>query len=210
VKALEAGHKRVNGWLRASRAGDIKRMQALLAYVRVDSCLGEGTTALHNASRRGDAAACEWLLAQGADPIAADRHGSTPLHELVGLGAGMPDRIRAARALLKATASLDARCNRSGCTPLELARRYNAEQETLYEVVRNGAMLQLLESAARLRYLMRRWRLAARIVQVLSTWHARATETAYMPNGGGFAEARADFEGHAAKLQRIEKGQSHL
>ena len=64
---------------RAAEIGDIAQLQALIATGPADARDQDGRTALMLAVLRGQSRAVEMLLASGADPNAADAHGTTPL-----------------------------------------------------------------------------------------------------------------------------------
>lgn len=64
---------------RAAEIGDIAQLQALIANRPADARDQEGRTALMLAVLRGQSRAVDVLLANGADPNAADGHGTTPL-----------------------------------------------------------------------------------------------------------------------------------
>ena len=65
---------------RAAEIGDAQELAALLdATHDVDARDGDGRTALMLATLHGQARAVDMLLAQGADPNAADTRGTTPL-----------------------------------------------------------------------------------------------------------------------------------
>lgn len=64
---------------RAAEIGDIAQLQAQIANGPADARDQDGRTALMLAVLRGQSRAVEMLLASGADPNAADAHGTTPL-----------------------------------------------------------------------------------------------------------------------------------
>lgn len=65
---------------RAAESGDEARLSALLEEgIAIDSRLLDGTTALHWAVLRDQLGSVRFLLEAGADPMAANRNGITPL-----------------------------------------------------------------------------------------------------------------------------------
>jgi len=85
----------------AAQAGDTDTLQALLARQSdigrpsdIDARDSSGRTALLLATLHGQRAAVEALLAAGADPNAADAHGTTPLQAAIAGGA-QPEIIAA-------------------------------------------------------------------------------------------------------------------
>jgi hypothetical protein len=90
----------------AAEAGDMVALQALLSRQAdidrasdssrssaIDARDGSGRTALMLAARNGRRAAVDALLAAGADPNAADAHGTTPLQAAI--AGGQPEIIAA-------------------------------------------------------------------------------------------------------------------
>eukprot|EP00727_Mastigamoeba_balamuthi_P010032 m51a1_g5651 putative ankyrin-3 isoform 2 (555) ;mRNA; r:867047-869116 len=92
--------------------------------------INNGSTALHIAAARGDAAACEQLIEQGANVNARRNDGSTPLHVAVAA-----DKPEASKVLLSRGASslaADAR----GVTPTAVAAA--SGKAPLIEVIASG------------------------------------------------------------------------
>jgi hypothetical protein len=80
----------------AAETGDVRQLRALLgAQVRIDAPDARGRTALMLAALRGQAESVDLLLAQGADPNAADANGTTPLQ--AALAADQPAIVAALR-----------------------------------------------------------------------------------------------------------------
>jgi Ankyrin repeats (3 copies) len=78
----------------AAEIGDVSTLKAVLGtQPLIDARDDAGRTALMLATLRGQSAAVEVLLASGADPNAADTHGTTPLQAAV---AGIQPAIAAA------------------------------------------------------------------------------------------------------------------
>src|SRR6476660_1417757 len=102
----------------AASKGDLNAVRTLLkqgAYVNTPR--GDGMTALHFASERGDAPLAEMLIFAGANVTAGTRIGQyTPLHLAARSGSGA-----VVKALLSAGADPSARTPISGVTPLHLA-----------------------------------------------------------------------------------------
>lgn len=71
---------------RAAETGDLRELQALLEQQPViDARDTGGRTALMLATLHGQSSAVDALLASGADPNAADAHGTTPLQAAVSI-----------------------------------------------------------------------------------------------------------------------------
>ena len=108
--------------LDSAKSGDGERVVALLGLgASVDAAEPDGTTALHWAAYRSDAAALEALLDAGADPTSTTRLGVTPLSLAATLG-----RPEILRPLLEAGADPN-QTTGEGETPLmTVARAGNA------------------------------------------------------------------------------------
>lgn len=126
----------------AASAGDLPRLQALLAHqpdlvtarTRLPCAVASGYAALHFAAASAHLACLNALLAAGAPPDTADDRGATPLHWAAGAAAaeaaagggsgGAAAAVREAvlSALLAAGASVDAR-DEDGETALHQAAR---------------------------------------------------------------------------------------
>ena len=90
----------------------------------------ERRTPLHYAAMEDDIAAVSRLLAEGADPNAADRAGLTPLHF-----AALYRAVAAAELLLAAGAEIEAR-DRYGNTPLFRAVSTSRGEGDMIEALR--------------------------------------------------------------------------
>lgn len=99
----------------AARAGDVQRVQSLLAKTAVDSPQDEGATALYVAAQAGQAGVVDFLLEKGADPNLRTKLGATPLHVAADIG-----NVDIALALLGGGASTEA-LDQARWTPLHIA-----------------------------------------------------------------------------------------
>lgn len=72
----------INSLLRASRAGNLKRVIEFVEddLVDINSCNQNGLTALHSASKEGHTRIVEELIARGANVHAKTLKGNTALH----------------------------------------------------------------------------------------------------------------------------------
>ena len=97
----------------AARRGDIDAVRALLADGSdVDAPLGDGMTALHWASHRGDETLVDLLLEAGASTAAVTRLGQhTPLHVASRAARGAVVHALVAREWQKARLVVAARCS---------------------------------------------------------------------------------------------------
>ena len=102
----------------AAMRGDTTRVRQLLKTgADVNAAQGDGMTALHWASARGDAAEVAMLVYAGARLEATTRNGNyTPLHLAARAG-----RVAALKALLKAGANANAATTAGGTTSLHFA-----------------------------------------------------------------------------------------
>ncbi|NCT69289.1 MAG: hypothetical protein GXC76_16795 [Rhodanobacteraceae bacterium] len=129
-------------------------VRTLLSYdVAADLPLPGGGTALTLAAALGQVRIAEALLEAGADPNAADQHGSTPLHATAqyAFDSGNAATSRALfELLLRAGACLDA-CNRTGQDPLLILLGARAQPGARCDAEHLRALLELvLRHGARL------------------------------------------------------------
>lgn len=101
----------------AAVEGDVGKLETLLlsGAEQVDTCDGEGATALHLAADRGQVAAIDLLLRHGAALDALDGEGMSPLHY-----ACLSERRAAAERLVAAGANMALRSN-DGSVAADLA-----------------------------------------------------------------------------------------
>jgi ankyrin repeat protein len=103
----------------AALENDVEQVKALLAQ-GVDPNVGDqlGFTALHFSAQQGAVEACRALLDAGAEVDPVNSYGNTPLFVAVFNSRGRGDLIK----LLRERGADPLRANRSGQTPLGLAR----------------------------------------------------------------------------------------
>jgi ankyrin repeat protein len=118
----------------AAMRGSIDAAQwALGEGCAVDEVTADGLRPLHIAAARGHAAMVRWLVrARGADPVAPDARGSTPLH----LGVSGPSDDVIVTLLLAGGEALAS--DHNGLTPLALAARRRTPQQ-LQQLQQQGA-----------------------------------------------------------------------
>ncbi len=124
----------------AARRGDIDAVRALLADGSdVDAPLGDGMTALHWASHRGDETLVDLLLEAGASTAAVTRLGQhTPLHV-----ASRAARGAVVHALVAHGADPSAKTD-TGATPLHYAATSGAD-DAVDALVQGGALVDARE-----------------------------------------------------------------
>lgn len=119
--------------LRAAQAGDIDRIQQLLAAgADIETKNKEGETALFIASREDRPVVVQTLINAGANVHALTKSKSTPLTIAASCG-----RTPSAEALLRAGAHINAP-NKDNITPLHMAAAWNKLATTQY-LIRRGA-----------------------------------------------------------------------
>ncbi|MGQ0732574.1 MAG: ankyrin repeat domain-containing protein [Acidobacteriota bacterium] len=143
VLAVPLGARRWDSSLAdAVRAGDAAAVRALLtAGADVNEAQGDGLTALHWASIRGDAVLAEMLLAAGANVRATTRLGGHSALHLASEGG----HARVVAALLASNADPNHR-TATGATPLMLAAR-SGDGPTVTHLLEVGADPDATESA---------------------------------------------------------------
>jgi ankyrin repeat protein len=156
-------------------------------------------TPLHQAVRRGDAAAVERLLAEGADVNAPDKYDSTPLHVAAEKG-----NVKVAEMLLARGASLTARDGGRN-TPLDIAAFFG-KVEVVNLLIAKGADVRArnstedgtaIEAAAAMGHLA--------VVQVLLA--AAGADPNARDDLGGSALIEAAWHGHVEIVRfLLDKG----
>ena len=105
--------------IEAGRRGDKEFVELLIsAGADVNAKNNDGDTPLHFAASR-DYKKVQMLLSAGADVNAKDKNGDTPLHR-----AAKNDHKEIAELLIAKGANVNARNERGGKTPLDLAIKY--------------------------------------------------------------------------------------
>ena len=105
------------------------------------------------------------------------------------------ERPIVARLLLEAGADC-ASTDAQGRGALEWARQWGTSQHR-HDHEHAAVVLRLLEKSRKRSIALRRWRVSAHAVGVVSVLWARAKEARYAPDGPGYEEARLEFESYA-------------
>ncbi len=127
--------------IEAVKKADSRAFRALMqSRVDVNSREVDGTTALHWAAYRGDAAMAQTLLTAGANANATNRYGVTPLS--LAAATGNPTLVR---HLVQGGAKVNDR-PAGGATPLMVAAR-NGHTEVLKYLIAHGADVNAFEDS---------------------------------------------------------------
>lgn len=203
LRLVEEAVQRENQWSRAARMCDVPRLAELLERGQpIDAKLAKDRehTALMLAADSARTDAVRFLLGRGADPRTSDLDGKTALHHAATSKFTPPPRLL---SLLLARGARAAALDGAGRTAAGALRRTcdlrHGRPSLGLRTPGIVESLAVLAPAERLDRHMGLWRLWGPIVGKLVTWHARATERAYAPGGGGFREAACDFERRAAE-----------
>ena len=129
----------------AAAKGDVGAVRSLIEQgADVNAAQGDGMTALHWASERGDEEILELLVEAGADVSVGTRLGAyTPLHL-----ASRRGHHNVVRMLLEAGSDPNAAAEHSGVTALHLAAGAHGGEKAVSELLRRGAHVNALESSA--------------------------------------------------------------